>query len=112
MEAVNIAERLGVGVDELTRPLNDPEREDWAFYQRSARTGGEVWRRALEAAEAADITLPQLAEVIGIDARLLRRILTGNKKLVLTRSMAVALGEATGLAPENLLPPDRSQDHE
>lgn len=102
-----LAQDLGVDEHELTRPLTDDERTDWAFYRRSARSGQLAWKTAATRGREAGLSSYRVARVIGIDHRLVKRVLDGKASMVFTREMALALAEVLGGEPENLLPPER-----
>lgn len=102
-----LAHDLGVDEQEITRPLTDNESASWSFYRRSARSGQSAWKTAAKRGREAGLSFYRMARVIGVDHRLMKRVLDGKASIVFTREMALALTEIVGGEPESLLPPER-----
>lgn len=100
-DLAELARGLDVGVEELSRPLTEGEKMEWAFYRSSARHANEVWRRALKAWTAAGLSNRQVAAILQMPHQKLHQCLVPSPEVphaALSYPAACRLAAALDLA--------------
>lgn len=96
--ASEIARSLRLSHEDLSRALNDTEREEWTFYRTSARHATVVWKRVFETATALGYSQRDLGKLLDIPQSRLSLIASGRASTpALTLEHAKALAAAMGI---------------
>lgn len=89
---------LLLDANELVRPLNDDEVQEWRFYRVSARHATEVWRRVFESSTAQSLTQRELGKILEIPQSRINLLAAGKSNTpVLVWPQATRLAEALDL---------------
>lgn len=103
---VALADRLGVTLHDLTRPLTAEESRAWAFYRSAAANPDHVWRSARIAWTDRSVTDKEAAHILGYKPK----TVSDAQLQPFTMSFAAAMRLTTALnipgGPEALLPPE------
>lgn len=94
-----LAQALQLETEDLSRPLSDDEKAEWAFYRASARQVTAVWRRVAETCTAHSISQNQLSQMLAISQSAISRAMGGQRRSpVLTWDHAIRIAEVLKLA--------------
>ena len=100
-DVTDLAARLHINVEELRRPLTQPESEEWAFYRSSTVNPRKIWARAHSLWRAAGLSNAEAARILDINKGTLLHCLVGedDERLVaLSHPAASRLASAIGLS--------------
>lgn len=102
-----LAAALNVAADELTRPLVTDETREWSFYRSSAQNRQLVWSNAARLASEQNLSLRDIADIIGLHVSDVAKALAGTSGKVLSLQHAEKLSaiHTPPSDPNALLPP-------
>lgn len=112
-DTTELAERLGIAEQQLTRSPTNEEGRAWAFYRRAAANPSYVWNSARTAWRAANCSDRQAAGIMGlkksnvstaVSSTATRRVLTFHQAARLTTALNIIDG------PESFLPLSNNSD--